>query len=406
MCIRSSQRFSRCGHRDTKLAHCPQFYKQQSSTSGLMSCLFQKKKKQDCGKAIQYYVELESFCRTCALNKSLLKTENFGGGTFRVQRPTIEDELRNMRKLAAKESYKTAKHDQQSKKYNHEVISVKPSVWLPDLYHHPDTIARGKKYARETPPAPPASSPPQNSAWRIGSPRSSTRMEAKNITRDGHFNKACGHSRHTTAPGTLSINADHTPVSGKPASFRAPVEPALTHLYQGKLSHKTSSLPPAGGLPPVRGLARQEAIGGKPLRLPRSDPPYEPNSTERVRPREKQPELRHKNDRIYNIAAVRPPKAPVPEYQVYLNAMNYVAAKSPSDKPQPVKPTNKSRLKTQPNLHHQYAKEEPRRSALQTFMGWSSANKPYGDDGSDASFVCQDSRKLMEPKARRRVARR
>ncbi|KAI0599330.1 hypothetical protein F4775DRAFT_600154 [Biscogniauxia sp. FL1348] len=404
MCIRSSQHFTRCGHHDTKLAHCPAYYKQRSTGSGLLSCLFQKKKKQDCGKAVPYYVELESFCQACTPGNSSSRTKDAGYGAFRAQRPTVEDEYRNARKLAAKESYKAAKHSRPGKKHNHEVISVKPSVWLPDLYHHPETIARSEKYAREPAPAPPVPPLPEKSSRRKASSHDSARKGAKSTAPKGHSSKNYEYNRHSAAPEPLRINANRTPASGNSKPLSRLADPSPTYHHRGKSAGNTSSLPPAGGLPQMSSRARPGAAGGKPPRPPRpSVPLHEPSDTESTRYGEKHPKLRHKDGRIYNVAAVRAPKVPVPEYQVYLNAMSYVAEKSPSNKQKLARTTPESQLKAQPNPRHRHTKEEPRRSALQTFMGRSSANK---DDGSDASFVCQDSRKLMEPKARKRVARR
>ncbi|KAI1634352.1 hypothetical protein F4809DRAFT_530605 [Biscogniauxia mediterranea] len=404
MCIRSSQYFTRCGHRDTKLARCPEYYKQRSSGSGLLSCLFQKKKKQDCGKAVPYYIELESFCQACTFSNSSPRTKDVGYGAFRAQQSTAEDDFRNARKHAAKESYKTAKHSRQGKKHNHEVISVKPSVWLPDLCHHPDTMALSEKYAREPAPAPPVPSLPEKSSRRKGLPHDSSRKGAKSTVPNGHFNKNYEYNRHTAVPETPSVNANRTPAFSTSKPQRTPADPSQTYQYRGKFAGNAPNLPPAGGLSQFPSRARPEAAGGKPPRPPRpSVPTRKTSGTESTGYGEKHPKLRHKDGRIYNVAAVRPPKVPVPEYQVYLNAMSYVAEKSPSNKQKLARPTHQSQPKARPNTHHRYTKEEPRRSALQTFMGRSSANN---DDGSDVSFVCQDSRKLMEPKARRRVDRR
>ncbi|KAI1499635.1 hypothetical protein F5X99DRAFT_270251 [Biscogniauxia marginata] len=400
MCVRSSQHFIRCCHVDTKLAHCPSYHKQQSSGKGLFGFLFKKRKKEDCGRVIPHYIKVDAFCQACTIKNASLKTRNIGDGAFKVQRSIVEDDFRDARKQTAKESIsKTARHDRHGKKHSHEVIIIKPSVWIPDLYHHPQTMGKHEKYAREAAPAPPVSSRPAKSSLRQSSSHNSPEKRKKCTTRDGHLKRNYAYEGHMAAPGTLSVSADRTPAFGNSEPLRIPAQPVPAYQYRGKFAANAPSLPPACRLPPLP-LAMQKATSSKPPR-----PIRESGVAGTTGSRTQYPGLRRKEGRIYNIVPAAPtPRAPVPvpEYQVYLNAMSFAAEQSPSDTQKLAKLMHNSPLKARPNSRHQHAKEEPRRSALQNLMGRSSTSKP-SDDSSDVSFVCQDAKKLIRPHAGRKL---
>ncbi|CAJ2513340.1 Uu.00g014590.m01.CDS01 [Anthostomella pinea] len=368
--------YLQCGHVETKLTPCPSYRKQKSSARGFWGSLFKgnTKSKKHCGKLIPHPLEQDGYCQDCAIRwNEGLQTQYVGEGAFRVHKTAMEDSFRDERKHAAKKSLKKSERqhrDGHKGRHHHEVINAKPSVWLPELYHHPETLARREEYARAPAAAPPVSSRSHKSSRQHHSSRThEPRTVYRESKRERNLKRNYDYVSHESAPGTLSVSAGRTPAFGGSQPLMRPAEPAPTHLYAGRFgAANAAALPPAYGLPPMP---------YKPARPPRPDE-YESSSSDE-----------------YTV--------PEPAYQVYLNAM---AASTPThaekvaammkrhaaaEKAAPTGPPRDAdgNIDTRLDPRWRYY-QEPKKSRFHTLAGMARGNPSPAstDDGSDVSFYC------------------
>ncbi|KAI1115211.1 hypothetical protein F5Y14DRAFT_139399 [Nemania sp. NC0429] len=159
MCIKSYQHYTKCDHVSTTFTNCPTFRKQQKSAEGLLGRLFHRgPKKKNCGKVFPHHLKNETYCQSCMIKKGRLTAQQVGQGALRVKQG-FRDVFQEERREAARASLRNSgKSRLRSKGSNHDVIHAENSVWLGDLYYHPETLAKNEAYARAAAPAPPVSS--------------------------------------------------------------------------------------------------------------------------------------------------------------------------------------------------------------------------------------------------------
>ncbi|KAI1336422.1 hypothetical protein F5Y15DRAFT_206571 [Xylariaceae sp. FL0016] len=384
MCVRTFESFLQCNHVATKLTSCPSYHKQQESAKGFLGSIFKRdvKKMKHCGKLVPHPFETNTYCHKCTVKNERYQARRVGEGAYRVHRPVVEESFRDERQHAAKESLRKSERSRRGKKrHHHEVVSAKPSVWLPDLYDHPETLARKEAYARAAAPAPPVSSrPPKSSSRTHESPHSSHSKDTRSTkqAREARLNKSYSHGRHMAAPGVLSGSPDRTPAFGTSQPLTRPAEPKPAYQYSGRFANNSAGPPPACGLPPAPPRPIQRGA----------------NNHARTRP-----ELRSQETCPRYVAPT--PAPPIPEYQRYLNAMSAAA-----NAPGPTHEQKMARLleKHAPNgrqldPRYRYARVEPpkakktQKGMLSNFLAKQRLSHKASVD-SDLSFVCADARAI------------
>ncbi|KAI1872605.1 hypothetical protein JX265_005485 [Neoarthrinium moseri] len=145
-----------CGHWESQFTECPAFRKKRSS---FMAKLFGRSGAKDCGKVRRERSTSTRPCDQCAITGDGLSSQRVGNGARIVHRHYVDESFRNERQDAARSALKSGKKPRSSKsRKHHEVISSKNSVWCPEYYHHPETVAAAR-YGRPSAPAPPVAPP-------------------------------------------------------------------------------------------------------------------------------------------------------------------------------------------------------------------------------------------------------
>ncbi|RYP38133.1 hypothetical protein DL767_002650 [Monosporascus sp. MG133] len=404
MCIQTVQSYKECSHYNASTAKCPTYHKQQGSARGFFGFLFGKSAKgKDCGRLVHHYVEsTQAFCEKCVVTRSKsLHGRQVGHGAVLIQRPTVDEDFRKDRKRPAKES-RTDKRG-----FKHRVVKSQSSVWLPDVYHMPGKFAQTEAYRRTPAKASPVSplkasgssraKVPHKTSSAKQSPRE-TDKDKRHKTREGHLKDSYDYRRHEDSPGVLSVSASRTPAFGYAPPLAKPMEPAPTHQYRPRYAAHVALLPPAVGLPPRPLQARRQGSSSQPTASSYSvreaalaltparavAPPEvlvgvggfsqgkEPESSPHLRRKQAKTHLNIRNQPLSIIPA------PLPEYQVYLNAMPSLTGGGSSIRAEQ-RPTRQAAARVQ-----------PKRLALASLgkaIG-SEPSSPFSDDGSDLSFVC------------------
>ncbi|KAI1351139.1 hypothetical protein F5Y01DRAFT_129687 [Xylaria sp. FL0043] len=260
MCVNSYQQFTKCCHVLTTMTTCPTYHKQQQSTKGFFGGLFRQnlKNMKNCGKVVPHYLENKAFCQTCSVKQDRLRAQRVGQGAMRVRKQCFQEILQEDQKRAARNAlYKAVKQRHQ---HNHDVIYAETSVWLNDLYHHPEKLAKDEAYARKAALAPPVSShrreKSDQSRARAGEARSRG-PPAQELLRIGMIKEP-------------ERRGEWMPAYGGSQPMKKPLPPAPTHKYSGHSSSRGSTnLPPAIGIPPClhrgdRSFAARAAAAGFP----------------------------------------------------------------------------------------------------------------------------------------------
>ncbi|KAI3331853.1 hypothetical protein HD806DRAFT_171992 [Xylariaceae sp. AK1471] len=371
MCVKSYQHYSKCDHVFSILTMCPTHHKEQDSAKGFFGSLFRRsvRKKKNCGKVVPSHVTSESYCQACSVKKDHLRAKGVGQGALRVHRQGVEENFRDERKRAAKSSLQKAeKHRYRRKESNHEVIHVQTSVWLHDLYHHPETLAKKEAYARAAAPAPPVSS---------HTPKGS-RPRMIDLSWRGRTQEGCEEETRMTERTRPQVSPQWTPAYGGSQPMMRPVRPAPTYQYSSHSAYNGPSLPPAVGVPPLPQRDNRSYMQAVPAK---------PQVTKR-------PELRHKTGRVYNSKKSRN-QPPVPLYQAHLDAM---ATNAKLEAMQAMRQAN-----TPAKLSHAPSAgtwaEEPSRwdTGKPTISSWIDRTKERAtssDNDSDVSFVCRSARAI------------
>ncbi|KAI1104159.1 hypothetical protein F4804DRAFT_204311 [Jackrogersella minutella] len=406
MCHDWSQEYTECHHVSRNIIHCPTYHKQQGSAKGFFGRLFHGsvKNKKHCGRLIPHYAESKPFCPECIVRIDQLRARHVGDGALKVYRPDLDNDFRRPFKdyrekrkhaivMSSGKEIRGVRYGQERK--DHVIIETH-SVWVPELYHHPEMLARRdiSKNSQATKAMAPVSSSRPNKPLPTPKyhPRKPVKEESKPQVHKQNPKKSHDHNRHTPE--------GKTPASSRSRPSRRPVEPAPTHRYQyhREVPGHGQAIPPAPETPPKprprppisrRGSdswpqQRLYVATNKPLppiprsgEPPRSAPPQEP------------PTLRRKRGQVHKICPPRPPPAPVPlpMYQEYLNAFR-VAADNPGYDAEMI--AQAQRPPPKKKLGH--FGEEWRGSHLRRMIGMEPGSPD--SDVSEASFMCVESKQL------------
>jgi len=437
MCVQTYLHFSKCDHVSTTLTTCPTFHREQASSKGFLGGLFRrssssnKNNKTNCGKVVPHHLTNETYCQACSIKKGHLRAHGVGQGALRVRRQETDESFREERKRAAKASLEKSEKRQhldrggKQQKSNHEVLHVESSVWLHDLYHHPETLARKEAYARQAAAAPPVSSrPPKSNSTSNHSGSSSTTTTRTMGSSSSHRTQETDSRRKESSRSRRIEEGGHdrtrtrraprdspqwTPSYGSSQPMRRPVQPTPTYQsqYSGRFAndHNARGLPPAVGLLPLPPLPPNAHPKPNSYRQQSTSTthPHQPPS----KPEPKYPELRHKTGRVYNSNKSRNPPTK-PAYQEYLDAMDTQAAMdrlrevkerkareqqaqrySPLLPPPPARMTTMMRDDPKPHHQHQHQHHSGWIINRAKKVGWSDAD-------SDDSFACRDARAISD----------
>ncbi|KAI0838985.1 hypothetical protein F5Y06DRAFT_36919 [Hypoxylon sp. FL0890] len=390
MCHDWREEYTECCHVSRRLVNCPKYYKQQSLAKTFWGRLFYRnvKNKQHCGRLIPHHAE-KSFCSKCTVMVEELRAQHVGDGAlmaYRMGLVTLEDdfrrpfkEYRERRREAARRSLERSEGHIQYGAVNHN-----HRVWIPELYYNPQMLARKEAYGRVAEAAPPVSS----SRWKKPSavkhlPRVGER-EKQSRERERSSNRSHKHDRRVPADRVPAYNHSQPP--------KRPTEPAPTHHCQRRRDVLGNGAPVAPASEPHPPPRPPRGISNWPQE--RQYVPHEhPYSTLKPVP-SKYPALRRKPGTVFNICPPQPAPAPIavplPEYQVYLNALR--SAPSPSTLstgsiaqfPAPRPPPKRKKGSD--------ATTESHGAFLRRMMGIGPATPDSGI--SDISFACQDSVRL------------
>ncbi|KAH9883204.1 hypothetical protein F4778DRAFT_767607 [Xylariomycetidae sp. FL2044] len=345
MCNSLTKACETCGRVSKQRIACRDFTKQQDQAKkSFFGRFFHRDvKRKDCGKIIPYSVGVAT-CEKCTLGSGRLRVHPVGNGAMRVQLSTFEDEFRAQRKQAARESLKKAErhalYKMKKQHHNHEIVDAKPSVWLPNLYHHPETMARKETYGR-----PPAVAP------RIDPTRPSKSRSGQGPSREGQLKAA----------GVLSLSATRTPVFGDSKPLLKPVIPAPVHVAPSSRVHVMPT-PVVSVVPPP---------------------------TKR--------ELLRKKGKVHRTIPPRLPPTPLPEWQIYLNAMKLAEKNAPTESEKVAammkfSPERRARP-GEPPCRYVIEEKEPAFRQFGKSFGIVPSS-PMSDTGSDVSFFCADSKRI------------
>ncbi|KAK5628157.1 hypothetical protein RRF57_003872 [Xylaria bambusicola] len=384
MCVNSYEHYSQCDHIMTTVTNCPTHHKQQVSARGFFGSIFRRsiRERKNCGRVIPHELRIEGYCQHCSVKKQQLRGEIVGKGALKVRKQGFQEIFQEERKEAARnalaKSEKRDHHAGGNKKSNHEIIHVESSVWLSDLYYHPETLARKEAYAREAALAPPIVAHKQarnHSDQRLGD----LRPKAPTATTQ---------ERRREKRREAESRDEWMPAYGSEKPLRRPLPPAAAHGYTGHFANNSDynaapSLPPAVGLPPVP----------QPLRRQRND-----------------------NSRSFASraeAAGYPDPRRKSKHATYDAPSSTLYSSSSSSRKQ-VNPTHLSRAELQQARHktpmqtsvasgrgpNAWSKEpsrwETRKTALTEFVEKTRRASAQTDADSDVSFVCQTSRAISE----------
>ncbi|RYP73740.1 hypothetical protein DL771_003453 [Monosporascus sp. 5C6A] len=408
MCIQTVQSHKECSHYSASTAKCPTYHKQQGSAKGFFGFLFGKRAKgKDCGRLVHHYAEpAQAFCEKCVVTRSKsLQGRQVGHGAILIRRPTVDEDFRKNRKRPAKESRTDGRG------CKHRVVNSQSSVWIPDIYHTPGKFAQTEAYRRTPAKASPVSPLKTSGSSRAKVPHKTsfteqssrkTDKDKRHKPREGHLKDSYDYRRHEDSPGVLSVSASRTQALGHAPPLAKPTEPAPTHQYQPRYAAHVALLPHAVGLPPRPSQARRQGSSSQPTASSYSvrEAALAPTPARAVTPPEvlvsigassqgKEPEpspqLRRKQAKTHLNIRNQPLNiipAPLPEYQVYLNAMPSLTGGGSSIKAEQ-RPTRQAG-----------ARVPPKRLALAS-LGKAigiEPSSPLSDDGSDLSFVCRGPR--------------
>ncbi|KAI0412813.1 hypothetical protein F5X98DRAFT_308064 [Xylaria grammica] len=371
MCIKTYKYFSRCDHVTTTLTTCPTYHKQQAATGGFFGSLFRRsvKKKKDCGRVVPHHLQNEAYCQACSVKRERFRARELGQGALRVRKQGLQEVFQEERKEAARTALHKAK--KQWRKSNHDVIHVESSVWLANLYDHPETLAKKDAYAREAARAP-AVSPPRHTRnqprVREESPRGSKRERHKEKTRKAEN------------------RGEWMPAYGNSQPMARPAQPAPTYQYSGRFANNSSSIPPAVGLPP------------RPRRSSRSSAARAQARTQAT----ERPKLRHKPGHVHNSASIHPKY----KQQRAIPSQDRAAAEAALE----ARVVEQHTAPTREHVGHwrtDPSRWETGKATLSNLIEKTKERASWPSDDSDGgSFVCKTSRAISDQQAQSTGARR
>ncbi|KAI1823891.1 hypothetical protein F4861DRAFT_539621 [Xylaria intraflava] len=374
MCVRTHKQFSKCDHVTTTLTNCPTYHRQEQRARGFLACLFRPSRSRtrtNCGRVVPHYLQHDGYCQACTVKKHPLRAQGVGQGALKVRR---EDALAEEQKQAAWSALQRSERQGHRRKgSNHDVVAVQTSVWVPELYHNPEALAKRDKYAREGGPAPPVSSRPRRGSRspRKESPlRKESRHRAESSRTRGRTSMQERRSREESRRPerrTTQVPSQRLPTYGGSKPMMKPAQPARTYQYSGRFAQGAASLPPAVGLPP----------------LPQQ---YDRTRTARAQaPPTRQSEPSRKPDE-----APEPEKKQRTPYEMYVAAM---AEAGHPNEPFLFEPPNNP-WNRKPSPPPEPSRWETKKAAVSNWIG---KNVLATDKDSDVSFVCRSAKVLSEP---------
>lgn len=349
--------------------------------------------RRDCGRVRRERTASGRSCDQCVVGGRGLTSQRVGNGASIVHRQLVDEDFRRERHVAARQALKKSEKTLRAKGHNHvEVISSKNSVWCPEYYHHPKTVAEtnyGRKGARAPPVAPPRAdrSPKESHGKDYNKPvlhqapsAKTSRKPPGNKPREGYLTKGWEKiSSQHAAPGVLSVAAERKPAF-EPSGSRHSRPRSPTGLTPVPRSHGPTSAPnrPAQGYPTNIGYAEtcdyKHALpmAGQGQASAQPSACHEaPRATAQLKPRPQ--------------AKAQAKAQPKPLYLVYLEEQNQARWQAPL---QP-RTTTTSHTSSAPT------KREPKRTVLRS-LGMAIGIDPPSPSGttSDLSFACGAAREI------------
>lgn len=399
MCILIIQEYTDCSHYSTKVQKCPTFHKLQGSAGGLIGALFGcgAPRRKDCGRLAHHHaLSMPSLCEKCVARRN----ESSRGGRPHVAADAEEDRRRHHEDRTRPANDGSRRQQQQQQRHRHAEKTREKFA---------QTEAYKKSPARALQAGPSSSSSKASGAGRSHSAAAQQKQQQKSSSSQKHRDPREGRAKKSDDEPPPPV-----PKLKKPSH---PAQPAPAYQPRGRF--------------PVAAAARSTATeqGAARRKAPEADEIARPSASA-PGPSEPQ-QLRRKPAKTYlNVRnqPLRPIPAPLPEYQVYLNAMPSVeeaqaarrsqdsgksqataasASSNGSGKTSATTTTTTTAASNRGSAgSHKSAnskdsgKDLRKRSALASIgraVGLEPPrHSPFSDDGSDLSFVCADSRKLTE----------
>ncbi|KAJ3579195.1 hypothetical protein NPX13_g1374 [Xylaria arbuscula] len=204
----------------------------------------------NCGRVIPSELRIDAFCDSCSVKKQRLRGEEVGKGALRVRKQGFQEIFQEERKEAARNALhkfeKERHHPRNTKTSNHDIIHVESSVWLSDLYYHPETLARKEAYARQAARAPPVSQTRQVRNRKPADdvpPKPPPPVASSMKIQERHREKKKEEEAH-------SRRGEYMPSYGTEKPLRRPLPPAAAHERPATKNdgrRTPPSLPPAVG---------------------------------------------------------------------------------------------------------------------------------------------------------------
>ncbi|KAI0882707.1 uncharacterized protein GGS22DRAFT_195500 [Annulohypoxylon maeteangense] len=405
MCHDWSQEYTECNHTSRKLINCPTYYKQQSSAKGFLGRLLygNVKNKKHCGHLIPHHSDPRPFCAECSIRVDQLRAKYVGEGAIKVFRPDLDNDFRRpfkkyreKRRQAAESPELEACVEHGKHKCRNVTMDTIHSVWVPELYHHPEMLAKKKTYSRTREAALQTSSSPSNkpSAPKYCSHKTAKREKKPRVSQV-HERSPKQKSKHTHKY-TRRDPEDKTFVLGHSQLPRGPASSVPTNRYRNRrdVTGNGSPMSPAPEPPPKspRPRIRYNAGGSWPeskqYSISRKPLPSIPRPIELLRSElsNEHRGLPQNAGQVYSNSPSKPPpdSIPLPAYQVYLNALRNPGPDFERIERLPRPPPKKKKCS--------HITEELRNSGLRKMMRIA----PSSPDSaiSDVSFMCQDSKRL------------
>jgi hypothetical protein len=330
--------------------------------------------KKDCGKARREKTTVAGCCDKCAADGGRLTSQRVGNGPPTVHHQQFVDEdFRKERHVAARQALQKSERSSKTRGHKHvEVISSQNSVWCPEYYHHPKTVAETNHHRQDVPattvarpPVDDASSKSRSKNHKPAShPAPSSRTSGKPTSekpREGYLTKGWeAASSQNDGPGVLSVSAarapafepsDHRPRRLRKASASGP-RPEQDSINTGSAAtHDYKSTLPMAGQREASTKSRGHADSSR--------------AAVQLKP------------------SPQPRAQPKPLYQIYLDAQYSVGEYPPPRR-------HVTRQKTP-----RPAKEEPKKTMLRN-LGMAIGIDPPSPTGtsSDISFACGSARHI------------
>ncbi|KAI2607655.1 uncharacterized protein GGS25DRAFT_532719 [Hypoxylon fragiforme] len=393
MCHDWQQEYTECCHVSRELVHCPSYYKQRDAAKGLFGRILHSsaKDKEHCGHVIPHHGQPVAFCHDCTVRHNEFRARYVGDGTLRVYRPVVDDsstdpfkQRREQRKQEALETERLERLERRQNSREKERSDRDPQprnlaptdksssvpIWIPELYDRQQSLARNEAYARIVKTAPPVS-PSRSSKPSTSQPLPSKAKKEETTApryRQAPSSRPQEHSRFIYVDRKWAYEKPLPPPPPKKEEEPTPTPPRHTCR---RLSGSGSTKSQAEGPPPTTlrrtpiPRSKRQSSHARPVskytplprpkrnsgrawaaNIPRGLTPKSSRTDLRATDASKTrnaPPLRRKPGQVHRafyrktpppvprLAPKRPaPVAPLPEYQVYLNALSFAKNSPPT----------------------------------------------------------------------------